>query len=91
MREKSKFDRVDDSEFHQIQTTDGSKKTVILLHKELIQLKDLSLTFMRHDGSYGNYKINSKQDFVDLLNSFRLTNKIESLEETVCVFWLKCI
>lgn len=64
-----------------------------VLENRLRRIEDLSYAFIRLDGTYIDeigkvHVIKDHHDFVDLLNSFRRFNKIQSIEEEVCVLWL---
>ena len=60
----------------------------IVLDSQIRRIEDLSFSFIQIDGNYPGYMISDHHDFVKLLNSFRRFNKIESIEEEICVFWL---
>lgn len=66
--------------------------TAEITKKELKPLKDLSLEFMKLDGEWKDFKINTKQDFVDLLNSFLpAIYQKATLESEKTILYLKTI
>ena len=49
---------------------------------------DISLDILRRDAAYENKTVTTKQDFVDLLNSFYPNITLES---EVCIIWLEVV
>jgi hypothetical protein len=45
--------------------------TAEIVHLALSKMENLSLPFLKLDAEYPGFEIKSKQDFIDLLNSFR--------------------
>lgn len=52
---------------------------------------DIEVSELCDDAAYDGYSIDSRQDFIDLLNSFRRFNKIKDANEIVTIFYMKRI
>lgn len=56
---------------------------------------DIGINLLRRDAAYNSKTITSKQDFVDLLNSFyprsRFPNRRASLDSEVAIIWLEVV
>lgn len=63
---------------------------VVLEKKELIMIKDLSLDFLKNDGEYEGFTIDSHEGFVDLLNTFRKPFYAQAtVDSEVTIFYLR--
>lgn len=51
--------------------TPDEKFVAVVEAKTLEKISNMDVAFLKADAEYGDFKINSRQDFVDLLNSFR--------------------
>lgn len=70
VRGKYSYNKFSIDELVEVRVDKKQFGTAILFGKEIVKLNDLSLEFMKLDGEYTGFVINTKQDYVDLLNSF---------------------
>ena len=70
VRGKSWLKKMHAGDRHRCKTPDG-EFDVWVRKVEPARLGDLTLEFLKHDAEYPGFIINEKQDFINLLNSFR--------------------
>ena len=51
-------------------------------------IKDIPLELLKKDAEYGDHQINSRQDFIDLINRFRRFHKVNSELECLVIHYL---
>ena len=85
IRGKTKMKKFKDGEEIVVTYKDGHRIYYIdatVVKRELVKLKDLSLEFLQEDANCPKHKIDTRQDFIDLLNSFYPRNRFPHLKVT---------
>ena len=89
IRGKAQFKRLKIGDVQTVETPDGTFKAKIVA-MELKRVVQMDIPFLKADAEYPGFVINSRQDFVALLNSFRAPSWTQvSLDSELTVIHLK--